>query len=136
MNGLNFFRAGAVVLILFGLAHLAGHLSSKDAPPQNEQERQLKELMYGYKTNLMGAMRSQGEIVDGFSLAISIFTIGAGAVALVTARSRDPRLLFHRPCAMRLGRHLRRHFPALLVRRAYNVPRSVVPVFPGGDGAP
>ncbi len=93
MNGLAFFRAGAVVLILFGLAHLAGHLSSKDAPPQNEQERQLKELMYGYKTNLMGAMRSQGEIVDGFSLAISIFTIGAGAVALVTARSRDPHLL-------------------------------------------
>ncbi len=58
MNGLLFFRAGAVVLLLFGLAHLMGHLSSQDAPPRNEQERQLKELMYGHKSDLMGTMRS------------------------------------------------------------------------------
>jgi len=93
MQGLSFFRAGAVALLLFGLAHLMGHLSSKDAPPQNERERQLKELMYGYKSNLMGTMRSQGEITDGFSLAISVFTMGAGLMGLTLARSRDARLL-------------------------------------------
>lgn len=93
MQGLAFFRAGAVVLMLFGLAHLMGHLSSKDAPPQNEQERQLKELLYGYKVNLMGTMRSQGEIAEGFSLAISILMLGAGLMALTVARSRDPRLV-------------------------------------------
>lgn len=93
MNGLLFFRAGAVVLLLFGLAHLMGHLSSQDAPPRNEQERQLKELLHGYKSDLMGTMRSQGEIMDGFSLAISVFTIGAGLMLLTVARSRDARLL-------------------------------------------
>lgn len=93
MQGLAFFRAGAVVLMLFGLAHLMGHLSSKDAPPQNEQERQLKELLYGYKADLMGTMRSQGEIVEGFSLAISILMLGAGLTALTVARSRDPRVV-------------------------------------------
>ena len=93
MPGVNLFRAGAVVLLLFGLAHLMGHLSGKDAPPGNEQERLLRELMYGHKVNLMGTMRSQGEITDGFSLAISVLTMGAGLAALVTARTRDARLL-------------------------------------------
>lgn len=93
MKGLHFFRAGAVVLLLFGLAHMAGHVSSQDAPPRNERERQLKELLYGHKEDLMGTMRSQGEIMDGFSLAISVFTIGAGLTLLTLARARDERLL-------------------------------------------
>lgn len=80
--------------MLFGLAHLGGFVSSRDAPPQNERERQLQELLYGYKENLMGTLRSQGEIFDGFSLSISIFTMGAGLVALTIARSSDARLLF------------------------------------------
>ncbi|MBL8179396.1 MAG: hypothetical protein JNK48_32255 [Bryobacterales bacterium] len=90
---MNFFRAGAILLLLFGIAHLAGHIAGQGAAPQNEQERQLKELLYGYKADLMGSMRSQGEILDGFSLAISVFMIGAGLMGLMLARSSDARLL-------------------------------------------
>lgn len=97
------FRIGALVLTLGGVAHLLGHFAGKGQKPVNGTEFQLEELMYGYKTNIMGVMRSQGDIYDGMSLAFSVFLITLAAFGFVLPPSKKPALVFVASLAVMVG---------------------------------
>ncbi len=84
--GRRLFTAGAVVLILLGLAH---SLSLFQTPvPVNETERQLLDLMSSYRFNLMGSMRSADDLDRGFSISFIVGMLGLGVLDLVLARER------------------------------------------------
>jgi len=62
------FKAGAVMLVLLGLAH---SLSLFERPvPATEKE--LLELMAHYKFNIMGSSRSMDDLMYGFSVAFML----------------------------------------------------------------
>lgn len=88
MRGERFFHIGAIVLIVIGVAHLFGHFGGKATPPVNGSEIALQEMMYGYKRNLSGSMRSMGDIYDGLSLSFSVLTFALGMLAWVTEPNR------------------------------------------------
>jgi hypothetical protein len=88
MRGEQFFRIGAIVLVVMGIAHLFGHFGGKAVPPANSTEIALHDMMYGYKQNLSGSMRSAGDIYDGLSLAFSVFSFALGMLAWVTEPNR------------------------------------------------
>lgn len=83
----RFFAAGAWVLILMGLVHLAGHVAMQGATGENEAERQLLKLMHESKTDFgLGFVRSMGDLMSGFSLTFSILPIGIGLMDLLVQR--------------------------------------------------
>jgi hypothetical protein len=84
MNGLLLLRVGAWILIALGTAHSGAWLTT--TPPANDTERQLLQLMTGYKRDLMGSTRSTFEIVQGFNIAFSIFSWMLGSLALIAAK--------------------------------------------------
>jgi hypothetical protein len=88
----SLFRIGALILVLTGLLHLAGHFTPSD--PTNGSEFTLRDLMYNYRTNLMGVMRSKGELFDGLSLAFSVMNIGFGALGFTIPATRKPAIVF------------------------------------------
>ena len=77
------FRIGALILAIEGVLHLFGHFGNKGVKPVNGTEFQLAELMYGYKSNMMGVMRSQGDIYDGLSLGFSVFLFTLSALGFM-----------------------------------------------------
>jgi len=87
------FRIGALVLALGGAAHLAGFLAGRQKPPVTGEEFRLYDLMYGYKMNVMGTMRSQGEIFDGMSLSFSIFLLTLAALGFTMPVQRKTSLV-------------------------------------------
>src|SRR5580704_13669872 len=68
--GRRFFVAGGIWLVLIGLVHALSLIQKQ--VPANDTERQLLELMTNYKFNLMGSMRSMGELLRGFSFAVML----------------------------------------------------------------
>src|SRR5579863_5589099 len=85
--GRRLYTTGAVVLVLLGLAH---SLSLFEKPvPANDTERQLFDLMSSYRFNLMGSMRSAGELDRGFSILFMVGMLGLGVLDLVLARERS-----------------------------------------------
>lgn len=68
------------MLTVNGLAHLLHYFAGKGAKPVNGTEFQLNELMYGSRTNMMGTMRTQGDIFDGLSLAFTVFMFTLAAL--------------------------------------------------------
>lgn len=90
----NLFRIGALILTLTGVAHLFGHFASKGQKPVNGTEFQLEELMYGYKTNIMGSMRSQGDFYDGMSLSFSVFMFTLAALGFLLPPSKRAAIVF------------------------------------------
>ena len=48
--------------------------------------------MTNYKFNLMGSMRSMGELLRGFSFAFMLAALGMGAVDVAVSRERDELL--------------------------------------------
>ena len=88
--GRRLFNAGAVVLLLLGLAH---SLSLFEKPvPANDTERQLLDLMVNYKFNLMGSARSADDLMYGFSVAFMMAALGLGTIDLVLSRERTELL--------------------------------------------
>jgi hypothetical protein len=84
--GRRLFKTGAVVLLLAGLVH---SISLFQAPvPANGTERQLMELMAGYRFDLMGTSRSMSEMLRGFSVAFMLAALAVGALDLLMARER------------------------------------------------
>lgn len=88
------FRIGALVLALTGLMHLFGYFGSKATKPVNGTEFQLQELLYGHKTNMMGAMRSQGDIFDGLNLTFAVFMFTLAALGFTIPVDRKAALVF------------------------------------------
>lgn len=97
------FRIGALILILCGAMHLFGHLGSKGAKPLNSYEFQLEEVMYGYKANVMGTMRSKGDIFDGMSLGFSVFMATLAALGFTVRVERKTAIIFAASLAVMLG---------------------------------
>jgi hypothetical protein len=83
----RFFATGAWVLIALGLVHLVGHYNLVTAQGADETQRQLLELMRGYRQDLgAGFVRSTMDLMTGFSLTFSILSVGVGVLDLVTLR--------------------------------------------------
>ena len=88
------FRIGALVVTLCVVAHLVGHFASKGQKPVNGTEFQLEELMYGYKMNVMGTMRSQGDFYDGMSLGFTVFMLTLGAFGFLLPVQKKAAIIF------------------------------------------
>lgn len=85
--GRRLFKAGAILLVILGLAH---SLSLFDKPvPSNATERQLLDLMTNYRFSLMGTTRSMADLTFGFSVAFMLTALGLGAFDLVVSRERS-----------------------------------------------
>lgn len=78
--GRRFFKSAAIVLALFGLFHALSLIQKPAA--SNDTERQLLDLMANYKFPLPGAVRSMGDLMQGFSLALSLLSLALGAINL------------------------------------------------------
>jgi hypothetical protein len=85
--GRRFFVAGGVWLVLIGLVHSLSLIGKQ--VPANDTEKQLLELMTNYRFDLMGSMRSMGELLRGFSIAFMLAALVMGAVDLVLSRERE-----------------------------------------------
>jgi hypothetical protein len=84
---MKLFTAGAWVLILLGLVHLAGHVALQGATGENEVERQLLSLMRDTRTDFgAGFVRSMRDLMSGFSLTFSVLPIGIGVIDLIVGR--------------------------------------------------
>ncbi len=84
--GRRLFKTGAWVLILLGLAH---SLSLFQKPlPANDIEKQLLDLMDGYKFNLLGSLRSMADLLQGFSASFAVAALCLGVLALLLSRER------------------------------------------------
>ena len=84
--GRRLFKAGAVMLVLLGLAH---SLSLFGRPvPANDTEKQLLVLMANYKFNLMGSARSMENLMYGFSVAFMLAALGFGVFDLLLSNER------------------------------------------------
>jgi hypothetical protein len=91
-RGRRLFLAGALLLIVMGLVH---SLSLVKAPvPSNDTERQLLDLMFNYRFNLLGSLRSMQDLMTGYSIAFLLAALGLGAVDL--SLRREPAELIQR----------------------------------------
>ena len=97
------FRIGALVLAVTGVAHLLGWLGSRGVKPVNSTEFQLNELLYGFKTNMMGTMRTQGDIFDGMSLAFTVFMLTLAALGFTVRVERKTGIVIAASLAVMLG---------------------------------
>lgn len=97
------FRIGALVLALHGVAHFFGYLGSKSAKPVNGAEFQMFELLYGQKTNMMGTMRTQGDIMDGMSLGFSVFMLTLAAIGFTSPVQRKLAIVLAVSLGVMLG---------------------------------
>ncbi len=93
--GASCFRAGAVLLLILAIGHGFGHYQGRTQTITDEAERRVHTVMYGEKFDLGGTPRSLGELMDGFSLFVSL---GLSAIAclcltIATRSRRDPALL-------------------------------------------
>ena len=84
--GRRLFKIGAVWLLIIGAVHSLSLV--KQQVPANDTERQILELMTGYKFNLMGSLRSMSELMRGFSVAFMLTPLGFGVLDLVLSRER------------------------------------------------
>ena len=80
---MRWFQAACVILALLGIVHSGSYLTSPP-PPANATEKTLNELMSGYRTDMMGVQRSQGDLFTGFLISFSVLplTIAAAGLAL------------------------------------------------------
>jgi len=94
LTAYKLFRIAASALILLAVIHLMGHLSSLNAKPNNGTEYTMKELMDNYKLNVGGSMRSQTQLMNGFSLAFSAMAMAMGALGLVVPVQRRTAIVY------------------------------------------
>jgi hypothetical protein len=85
-------QVAAGLLILHGLAHLAGQLAGSPAPA-NPTEAQLLQLMTSYRFDVGGVQRTTQDIVLGFSLSYPILLFLWAALLLIVVRVLPPMLL-------------------------------------------
>jgi hypothetical protein len=84
--GRRLFKTGAVWLLIIGAVHSISLF--RDLVPANDTERQLIDLMTGYRFNLMGSLRSMSELMRGFSIAFMLAPLAFGVLDLMLARER------------------------------------------------
>lgn len=74
------FRIGALVLTVGAAAQFFDYLGNRGAKPVNGTESHLQQLMYGFQINMMGTMRTRGDIYDGLTLAYVVFLLTLAAI--------------------------------------------------------
>ena len=84
--GRRLFKTGAMWLVLLGLVH--GISLLQKPAPVNDTERQLLDLMTGYKFNLLGSLRSMYELMRGFSIVFMLSALLLGVLALLLSGER------------------------------------------------
>jgi hypothetical protein len=84
--GRRLYIAGAVVLILLGMAHSLSLFAPMT--PTNDTERQLLSLMTNYKFNLAGSPRTMDNLLRGFSICFMVGAAALGALDLALLRER------------------------------------------------
>jgi len=84
--GRRLFISGAVWLVLLGLVHSLSLIGNPQ--PANATEKQLLDLMSGYRFNLMGSMRSMDELVRGFSISFMLGCLALGCLDWILRRER------------------------------------------------
>ena len=57
--------------------------------PANDTEKQLLDLMTGYRFNLMGSSRSMNDLFRGFSISFMLAALGFAALDLVLSGERS-----------------------------------------------
>lgn len=78
------------------IVHLAGHIAGPPAAT-NDTERQLLEVMTTYRFQFPGgAERTMMQMMNGFSLILSVLFAGLGAMGLVVAKrgQHDAQLMY------------------------------------------
>lgn len=92
-RGVRLYLAGACVVILFGVVHM---LAIVNAPaPANNTERQLFDLMHSYHRDLLGSNRSTADLVQGFNVSLTLFSLALGGLNVLLVRNlrEQPTLL-------------------------------------------
>jgi hypothetical protein len=84
--GRRLFTAGAVWLLVLGLVHSLSLIGAQ--VPKNDTEKQLLDLMFHYRFNVMGSMRSMDNFLRGFSISFMLAALVMGSVDLVLCRER------------------------------------------------
>ncbi|HUC53994.1 MAG TPA: hypothetical protein VMR90_08095 [Candidatus Cybelea sp.] len=84
--GRRLFKTGAVALLIVGLVHSLSLI--RELAPANDTEKQLLQLMSSYKFDLLGSMRSMGDLLRGFSISFMTAALGFGIFDLVLTRER------------------------------------------------
>ena len=97
------FRIGALVLAVNGIAHLLGFLGNRGVKPVNGTEFQMNELLYGFKINMMGTMRTQGDVFDGLNLAFTVFMLTLAALGFTLRVERKTGIVIAASLAVMLG---------------------------------
>jgi len=86
------FKFGAWALLATGVIHLMSFLSAPQ--PANDTERQLFDLLKNYRFDLgAGTMRSMEELLNFFSLSMSLLCFFAGMLNLFLAKHFDNEVL-------------------------------------------
>jgi hypothetical protein len=85
-SGRRSFKAGALWLLILGTVHSTS-LFIKQVPA-NDTERQILDLMTGYRFNLMGSLRSMSDLMRGFSVAFMLAPLAFGVLDLMLSRER------------------------------------------------
>ncbi|HEY1471502.1 MAG TPA: hypothetical protein VGF61_20860 [Candidatus Acidoferrum sp.] len=84
--GRRLFKTGAVWLLILAAVHSISLF--RHQVPANETEKQLLDLMSGYKFNLMGSLRSMADFTRGFSIAFMLAPLAFGLLDLLLSRER------------------------------------------------
>ena len=87
------------------IVHLAGHIAGPPAAT-NDTERQLLEVMTTYRFQFPGgAERTMMQMMNGFSLILSVLFAGLGAMGLVVAKrgQHDAQLMYAAARTFTLG---------------------------------
>lgn len=82
-DSMRWFRIGSFVLLATCVIHVFGHFGS--STPANDTERQLMELMTGYR--LPSIDRTMMDLLNGFSLFFSLFYLMTGELNLWLSRA-------------------------------------------------
>lgn len=93
---MRFFRIGCYLAFFTAALHMVGAHLVPQPPPPDETARQMQNLMETYKMGLPGAAdRTMAELVNGFSLLMSLHFALTGGLGLIVARRAvgDPLLM-------------------------------------------
>lgn len=92
MNYKPFFKFGSWALVATGLIHSLSFLNKPE--PANDSERQLFDLLSNYRFDLgMGVLRSMEELLNFFSLNLTLFCLFAGITNLILFKHFDDEAL-------------------------------------------
>jgi len=87
-----FFSFACWVALLTAGLHMLAHVQGAPAPA-NDTEATLHKLMSSYEIDAGGTRLTIEKLMNGFSLAFSLFLAWIGALGLLALRRGDPKLV-------------------------------------------